>query len=113
MDKKEKNIWSTIFSKILLALFFAFLTLHIAGLSGYYEYQLQKKVIITEDKIVKFEQDVASGNMLDLKDYLKEEEINYSTNISKTGLYLSDNFSKIIKNTVETTFSFVNRLIEG
>ena len=113
MENKEKNIWGSIFSKIFLALFFTFLALHIAGLSGYYEYELQKKVILTEGKIAKFEQDVTSGNMVDLKDYLKEEEINYSTNLSKAGLYLSDNFSQILKNTVETTFSFINRLVEG
>ena len=96
-----------------MALFFVFLTLHIAGLTGYYEYELHKKVVITEDKIAQFEQDVAQGNMVDLKDYLTEEEVNYSTNISKAGLYLSDNFSIILKNTVEAAFSFINRLVEG
>ncbi len=112
-EKKKKSIWSKIFSKIFLAFFFTFLTLHIAGMSGYYEYELHKRVVLTEDKIAQFEQDVANGNMVDLKDYLSEEEINYSTNLSKAGLYLSDNFSIILKNTVEATFSFINRLVEG
>lgn len=112
-EKQKKSIWSKVFSKIFLAFFFTFLTLHVAGLSGYYEYELQKKVILTEDKIAKFEQDVAAGNMVDLKDYLTEEEVNYSTNLSKAGLYLSDNFSNILKNTVEAAFSFINRLVEG
>ena len=112
-EKKKKNIWSKIFSKFFLALFFVFLTLHIAGLTGYYEYELHKKVVLTDDKIAQFEQDVAQGNMVDLKDYLTEEEVNYSTNISKAGLYLSDNFSIILKNTVEAAFSFINRLVEG
>lgn len=112
-EKKKKSIWSKIFSKIFLAFFFAFLTLYIAGLSGYYEYELHKKVILTEEKIAKFEQDVAAGNMVDLKDYLTEEEVNYATNLSQVGLYLSDNFSIILKNTVEATFSFINRLVEG
>ena len=78
-EKKKKSIWSKIFSKIFLAFFFTFLTLHIAGMSGYYEYELHKRVVLTEDKIAQFEQDVANGNMVDLKDYLSEEEINYST----------------------------------
>lgn len=113
MDDKKKSIWSQIFSKIFLALFFTFLTLYIAGLSGYYEYELHKKVVLTEDKIAAFESDVNTGKEIDLKDYLSEEEINYSTNISKVGLYLSDNFSTILKNTIEATFSFLNRLVEG
>ena len=44
---------------------------------------------------------------------ITEEEINYSNNLSKIGLYLSDNFSIIVKNTVEASFSFINRLVEG
>ena len=112
-EKKKKSICSKIFARIFLALFFVFLTLYVAGLSGYYEYELHKKVILTEDKIAEFEADVASGKEVDIKDYLVEEEINYSTNISKAGLYLSDNFSNILKNTVEATFAFLNRLVEG
>lgn len=112
-EKKKKSICSKIFSRIFLALFFAFITLYIAGLSGYYEYELHKKVVLTEDKIALFEQDIAAGKEVDIKDYLTEEEINYSTNISKAGLYLSDNFSNILKNTVEATFAFLNRLVEG
>lgn len=112
-EKEKKKIWPKIFSKIFLAFFFTFLTLHIAGLSGYYEYELHKKVVLTEDKIAQFEQDVANGDMVDLKDYLTEEEIDYATNLSQAGLYLSDNFSIILKNTVEATFSFINRLVEG
>ena len=113
MDEKKKSIWSKIFSKIFLALFFAFLTLYAAGLSGYYEYELHKRVVLTEDKIAAFEADVASGKEVDLKDYLSEEEINYSTNLSEAGLYLSDNFSTILKNTVDAAFAFLNRLVEG
>lgn len=112
-ETKKKSVWGSIFSKIFIALFFTFLTLYIAGLSGYYEYELHKRVVLTEDKIEKFESDIKEGKNIDLKDYLIEEEVNYSTNLSKTGLYLSDNFSKIVKNTVEASFSFINRLVEG
>ena len=112
-EKKKKTIWSKIFSKIFLAFFFAFLTLYIAGMSGYYEYELHKRVILTEDKIALFEQDVAEGKEVDLKNYLTEEEVNYATNLSHAGLYLSDNFSNILKDTVEATFAFLNHLVEG
>ena len=41
-ETKKKSVWGSIFSKIFIALFFTFLTLYIAGLSGYYEYELHK-----------------------------------------------------------------------
>lgn len=110
---KEKNkICSKIFSRFFLILFFVFMTLHLAGMSGYYEYELHKKVVITEEKIALFEEDIALGKNVDLKDYLDEQDVDYSTNISGLGLYLSDNFSNILKNGLEAAFSFLNRLIE-
>jgi len=113
MEKKDKKIFNKIFWKIFLAFFFIFLTLYISGNTGYYEFELHKKTVLTEEKIKEFEADIASGKNVDIKDYMESKEINYSNNVSKAGLYLSENVGNFIKAGVESTFNFLNKMLGG
>ena len=113
MGKTDKKIFNKIFWKIFLGFFFVFLTLYVSGNTGYYEFELQKKKVLTEEKIKEFEADIAAGKNVDIKDYMESKEVSYSNNVSKAGLYLSENIGNFIKVGVESTFSFLNKMLGG
>lgn len=109
----KKKLWNKIFSKIFLALLIAFLALYLSEKTGYYEYEQHKQVTLTKEKIKQFEEDVAAGKNIDIKDYTTEETINYETKISQAGLNISKNVGKIVKTGLEGTFNFLNEIMEG
>lgn len=109
---KDKKTINQIFKYIFIAFFVCFLTLYMANVMGYYEYSNHKKMVFTEEAILKFEEDVKNGKNLDLANYLKNDTINYQNGISKVGLNISNGLGKIIKNSVESFFNTLNKLVQ-
>lgn len=92
-EKKKKN-------KFILAikyLFILFLLCYIIGETGYYENSLINKTVVTESKIKEFEQDVLNGDVVDIKKYLDNEEVDYSNSFT--------NFSERLNSAVHMVFS--------
>lgn len=109
----KKKLWNKIFSKIFLILLITFFALYLSEKTGYYEYEQHKQTTLTKEKIKQFEEDVAKGKNIDIKDYTTEEEVSYQTKISKVGLHLSKNVGKIVQTGLEGTFHFLNDIMEG
>ncbi len=113
MKPEEKKKWaSKIFWKIFLALFIAFFALYVSEATGYYEFEQHKRVTLTQDKIKEFEQDIADGKNVDIKDYMGEREINYQTKISNTGLKISEGIGKWAQDGLGAAFNFLNQIME-
>ncbi len=101
MKVKKKNPFYYLFLLSLLI----FSALYIALESGYYENKVSKKATITAEKIEEFEEDVAKGNAVDIKEYLKDDYVDYSSKVSKAGIsvsnsidsFMTDGIGKIIK----------------
>lgn len=101
------------FTKIILIfLLIAFLSAYSISNSGYYEYKLQEKTILTNEKIKEFEQDVKNNQDIDIKTYLETEEIDYSNNVTNIMYKISDNGSKIVKKCLKTIFKKLSYLVE-
>ena len=83
--KKKKNF----LFKILAILFLIFVALILAYESGYYETKNKNRAILTKEAMAKFEEDLSKGEVVDLKDYLEDEKIDYSNKIT-------NNISKFI-----------------
>ena len=114
MKKEDKEkIVNKIFSKLFLLLFITFMAIYISGKSGYYEYKARTQTTLTKAKIKKFESDVKKGKNIDLKDYTKEEVVNYDNKMSELGLKISKGLGNIIKLGLEETFDFLNDQISG
>ncbi len=114
MKTEEKKKWaSKIFWKIFLAFFIAFFALYVSEATGYYEFEQHKKVTLTQDKIKQFEEDVAAGKHVDIKDYMGDREINYQTKMSDIGFRLSEQIGQYVQDGLEATFMFLNEMIEG
>ncbi len=102
---------SKIFYGILLFLFIVFITIYGASKSGYYEYENKKHSELTKEKMIEFEKDLEAGKNVNLKDYLKEETVNYDNRITEIGCDLSDFMSDGIIKGLEGTFKIVEKLI--
>ncbi len=98
------------FIGILLLLSFIFLI--IASKSGYYEYQLSNKRIMTEEAIERFEKDVSDGKYIDLNKYIDTNSKDYNNKISNIGNNLSNTISSIVSKGFSYLFDYLNKQIE-
>jgi len=92
----KKNKKSKYFFRSLFLLFLIFVALLIAYESGYYETKASNRAILTKEAMEQFEQDVQNGEMVDVKDYLKDERIDYSNGITKFGNKISNGISDVL-----------------
>ena len=80
--------------------------------SGYYEYTLGQRTIITNEKIKEFEQDIKDNKDIDLIDYLDKGELDYSNAFTNLVYRISDNSNKLAKKAMKYLFKKIGSLIE-
>lgn len=113
MKKEDKlKLYLNICKFTFWFLLLSFAVLYISQATGYYEYDLHKKKVLTEEKIKQFEKDVIEGKNLNIDDYLEIKDNNYQNKISKTGYYLSSNIGKYVRLGITKTFQLINKFIE-
>ena len=89
-----------------------FIASYMIAESGYYEYTMQRRTIITNEKIKEFEEDVKNNKEIDLKNYLDKEEIDYSNKITTLIYNISDNSNKLARKTIKYIFKKLGSLVE-
>ncbi len=92
----SKNKKSKYFFRTLFVFFVIYVALLIAYESGYYTSRMSNKATLTKEAMEKFENDVASGEIVDIKNYLEDDNVDYSNNITKIGNKVSNSISKIM-----------------
>ena len=102
MEKRYK-----IFKWSFTMLFIIFMTLYFSQLTGYYEYQNYQKMIMTEEQIKQFEQDIKDGLEVDIKDYTVNAVRNYDNSFSNLGLNLSKIISGVVEDSVIRLFGSI------
>ena len=105
------KISKKVFRVTFLIFLVAFLVLYFSRGMGYFEYESYKKTALTEEKIQEFEQDVAQGKDVDIKNYLPENTNNYQNTISSAGLKVSSLAEDCIKSAVEGSFKALAKLV--
>ncbi len=85
----KKNI----FKLVILMLLITFTIMYIISSTGYYEYNMQSKTILTNDKIKEFEEDVKNNKDIDIKKYYEKEK-DYSNKFTNSINNLSNNINK-------------------
>ena len=106
MEKKKKNYFLTLLS-ILFIIFVAYM---VAYNSGYYEANISKKSKITEEKLQEFERDVKEGKEIDIKDYVENDYVDYSSSFSKLGNKLSSSIDTFMDSGLSDFFNFLGKL---
>lgn len=108
MDKKKKKI----VKYMLITVFLAFIVSYVIEMSGYYEYNLQNKTIMTNEAMAQFEKDIAEGKDVTLEDYVVTTREDYTSNLTRTTNKVSVKVNKFLKKGIEGMFKMVGTLVE-
>ena len=87
------------------------MTIYITHESGYYEYELHKRVELTNEQIEKFEEDVKNNINIDVNDYIDNKTEDYSNNFSKLSASFSSYTNKYIKDSIEGIFNIISSML--
>lgn len=97
---------------IIVIIIISFLCLYFTTMGGYYEYNLKQKNILTEEAILRFEQDVASGKEIIASNYIEEEK-NYNNKISTIALKLSNTISETFDKLIKFLFKQIENTVNS
>lgn len=106
MNKKK------IVKNVFLCLFLAFVISYVIEMTGYYEYNLQNKMIMTNEAIARFEKDLADGKDVSSEDYVVSTEKDYTSNLTRTTNKVSVEVNKFLKKGIEGVFRIVGTFVE-
>lgn len=106
----KKNKGSKYFFRILGLLMLMFVGLNIAYESGYYETKVGNRAILTKEAMEKFENDLNKGEIVDVKDYLKEEKVDYSNSVTRLGNKVSNGISDVMTKGISGVFNALKGL---
>lgn len=97
---------------ILFLVCFSFIVTYIIYETGYYEYKLQNRTVLTKEQMEQFEKDINDGKDVTLNDYLVETEVDYTTKLTDTTVKVSNKVNTYLKKGVELVFKQVNKLVQ-
>lgn len=103
----NKKIIKLLFIIVLITYVIAY----VIGISGYYEYELANKRILTEEKMKEFESDVKNKENIDLGDYTVNTHKDYTNKFTKSVTSMSLNLNKYLKKTIEKTFNLISKMV--
>lgn len=106
MNKKK------IFKVIFTCFFLAFIVSYVIEMTGYYEYNLQNKTIMTNEAMAQFEKDLAEGKDVTKEDYVVSTEKDYTSSLTRTTNKVSVKVNKILKEGIESVFKIVSTFVE-
>lgn len=106
--KKKKGL-----STILIIITLVFICSYVVSQSGYYEYSMQSRKNLTEEEIKQFEADVKAGNDIDITDYLKDREVDYTNKLTRATVRVSTTVNDYLKKGIETVFRMLNQFVES
>ncbi|MGE5456407.1 MAG: hypothetical protein ACM3O4_04825 [Ignavibacteriales bacterium] len=97
---------------VFFILFICFIIVYCTSMAGYYDYQQRQRVVLTEEKIKEFEEDIKNGRSIDIDKYVEEQ--NKFDHVSKRlGSKLSEVISKYTRKGIENTFRMLNNFVES
>ena len=113
MKKEDKiKLYQKVFRFFFTIFLIAFLTLYLSQATGYYEFEQHKATTFTKEQIKQFEKDVAAGKNIDMKQYLKNSNKDYSNHMSDLGYQLSSGVGNVVKTGIEGVFGALNKMVE-
>ena len=101
-----------VFKPIIIIILIIFISSYYVSNSGYYEYHMQQKTVLTNEKIKEFEEDVKNNKDIDIKNYLEYEEVDYSNKLSNLVYDFSNNGVKVSRKVIKALFKKLSYLVE-
>lgn len=106
-DKKKINKFLRF---CLFTLFAIYITLYVSNKYGYYEYKKYEQVTLTQEQILRFEEDIRNGIDISLDDYVLEKK-DYDTNLTRAMDSVSMTISKSVSSAIKGVFSSLAEMI--
>lgn len=106
----KKKLANKILWRFFVILFIGFAALYMSEKTGYYEYEQHKNVVLTNEAIEEFEQDVKDGKNIDIQNYVKTEKRNYASSVSNFGLGLSNSIQSFVMDGINSFFTFLGNM---
>ena len=97
---------------IFIVLFLAFIVSYVIEKTGYYEYNLQNKTIMTNEAMARFEKDLADCKDVREEDYVVSTEKDYTSSLTRTTNKVSFKVNNILKKGIESVFKIVGTFVE-
>ena len=107
IDRREKFI-----VRVFYLLLISFIVLYFSKSSGYYEYTTHRQVALNESQIEKFEKDIKDGKNVNVEEYAKLGEANYSNFASNAGNTISECLKDIVVGGIDGTIDFLGQLFK-
>lgn len=97
---------------ILLLVVIAFVFAYLVASSGYYEYQMQQRTILTNEEIREFEEDIKNNNYIDVKDYHQKDDVDYTNKLTNLVYSISEGSSNLTRKVVKKLFRKLGSMID-
>ena len=97
---------------IILIVFIIYISAYYVGTTGYYEYHMQEKTILTNNKIKEFERDIKESKDIDIKTYLDTKDIDYTNKLSNIVYDVSTKGTKVARKVIKAIFKKLSYLVE-
>ena len=94
-----------------IGLVLLYLILYVSYENGYYERLNQEKTLMTEEMILKYEEDLANGVDVTKENYVIEHN-NYTNVYTRTSLDISKKFEKMVDSTIKFLFKKLNDMVD-
>lgn len=102
----------SIIKLMFIIIIIIYMAAYIITESGYYEYSMQQKNVITSEKIKEFEEDIKNNENIDLLEYFHKEEANYTNKLTKLVYNISEYSSKLTKKVIKKLFQKLGSMVE-
>ena len=97
---------------VFICLFLSFVVSYVIEKTGYYEYNLQNKMIMTNEAMERFEKDVKEGKDVRREDYLVSTEKDYTSTLTKGTNKVSMKVNTLLKKGIEGMFRVLGSFVE-
>lgn len=98
---------------VLFTILFLFLGLYVASQNGYIDYQARDQMVLTEEQIKKFEDDVKNNRPIDIENYIIRQEELYDNKISRMSLNLSNTIGETVQKFLNFVFERMEHLLKA
>ena len=88
------------FFKLMIILFLIFIAFYISLQSGYYPSRVQKRTLLTQESVNRFNSDIKNNQEIIAGSYINDD-IDYSNFVTKAGNGLTYSLGKIIEKSIK------------
>ena len=107
MEEKKKINW---LKYIIMFLFIVYVSLYVLNKTGYYDGSVRRKMEITSEQIEVFEKDVANGVEIDINNYVKNLDKDYTNRTSKIGYAISSNIDQFLNKGIRRIVKVLSKM---